>query len=422
MTKKVLTGTFLFFKNMNTLLEGFRAFAQEHQLLEDKGTVLIAVSGGLDSVVMAHVLYASRVRMAVAHVNFGLRGEESDGDEAFVAEWAKARGLPFHVTRFDTEGLCAEMKASTQMTARQLRYAWFDQLADEHGYSRIATAHHSNDVLETLLLNLSKGTGISGFHGILPKSGRLIRPMLFASRGDLEKYAHENGIRWREDRSNATTDYQRNLLRHEVVPVLKRINPNIEQSVLETAERLRLTEQFFMAQVEHIRQDVMKQRGSRWQISLEKLRQVPHFEIILYYLLKPFGFPYRRVKQVTRYLLGLSGRQAYSATHRLVHDRGSLWIAPKEEPRIAPLALEIGETTASKGDVFCIEILPKSAVTGYSADAWEGEFDADKLQFPLHVRHWQEGDRFHPLGMKGTKKLSDFFVDRKCSILEKRIL
>ncbi len=405
---------------MSTLLERMEAFITEQELCDPGGRLLLTVSGGIDSMVMAHLLTVAGYDCGVAHCNFSLRGEESDEDEMFVRSWAADRDLLFYAKRFDTERYAEEHGLSIQMAARDLRYAWFRQVAREEGYDRIALAHNRNDLAETFLINLVRGTGLRGLTGIRPRQGELIRPLLFARREEIAAFAREEGIRWREDSSNLSVKYTRNKIRHEIIPAFEELNPSFVDTVAATAARLAGVDSIFARYIEEVRPQFLVEHGGRLMIPLEKLRQAPAHAAILFELLSPLGFSPGTVGEILRALDSPPGKQFFSPTHRLIKDREFLIITPlaagEEEKRYyieegatgitEPLRLRLSYLT--RDEHFRIPASPDIAV-----------IDRDRITWPLVVRRWQQGDYFRPLGMSGMKKLSDFFIDRKLSLDDK---
>ncbi|MBK0401761.1 tRNA lysidine(34) synthetase TilS [Adhaeribacter sp. BT258] len=395
------------------MLEKIASYIKENKLAEASAKIIVTVSGGLDSVVLADVLHKLKYEIAIAHCNFGLRGEESEADELFVKKLAKKYEVPFYSEHFSTQAFADEHGLSIQMAARQLRYSWFEKLRQELGFDFIATAHHQNDTLETILLNLTRGTGLAGLHGIPPKNGNLIRPLLCMAKDDLYDYLVENRLAWREDASNETTKYQRNLLRHEVVPVLKKLNPNLEETIFQTSERIRGAEAIFERYVSEAKNRAVKETDEATYINVPELETSLSLATVLHELLKPYHFPFEKSKQIAANLHNASGTQFDSPTHHLVIDREQLVITPKDLRQFA--SYEISETdTELQADNFTIK-LKRVPAEGYKIPKGKkvAALDAALLQFPLKLRPWQEGDWFVPLGMNGKKKISDLLIDQK---------
>jgi tRNA(Ile)-lysidine synthase len=404
------------------MLDRFITYIGEKALFLPEEKILLAVSGGIDSVVMLHLFARAGFSFAVAHCNFGLRGEESDADEAFVKKLAKKYKVPVYTEQFETEAFAGREKISIQMAARVLRYEWFGKLLREEGYAYLATAHHLNDTLETVLLNLTRGTGIAGLHGIQPKNGRVIRPLGFADKEALYDFVVENQLAWREDSSNESNKYQRNLVRNEVVPLLRQINPNLEETMAQTVERIAAVERVFAARIEALRREVFRAENEVGFIDSEKLRREPEPVIELYELLKPYHFNYYQAVDIGQALDAEPGKRFDSPTHTLVKDRAQLVITPKS------LALyESGKLDRDqprfKNEVVKLEAQTLPAL-GYRIPGSPrmAALDLQTLYFPLRVRRWKEGDWFCPLGMTSKKKVSDFLIDEKIPLnLKERV-
>ncbi|KAB7728184.1 tRNA lysidine(34) synthetase TilS [Rudanella paleaurantiibacter] len=407
------------------MYDSFLEFINDQHLLQPTDRVLLAVSGGLDSVVMTDLMIRAGYAVGIAHVNFGLRGADSDADEAFVTQLAAGYNRPCHTTRFNTLTVAREQGLSVQVAARQLRYDWFEAVARGQGYTWIATAHHQNDVLETLLLNLVRGTGLAGLRSIPIRQGRIIRPLWFASRDEVRRYAHDRGLHWREDVSNASDKYARNRLRHQVVPVLEALNPDLITTFGRTIERLRAAESVLNETLATSWQACAREADGFWIMDLEQLRSKSEWAFRLSEWLKPFGFTYGQVQEVVRVVeAGQKGQVFRSATHGLWHDRAGLILAPLsvEVPFDYPLPPdETGRLLLPDGrqlNWFYQEV-PAGFVPRNVPDTSVGYLDADRLDQPLHIRTWRQGDRFQPLNMRGTKLVSDLLNDRKVSLPER---
>lgn len=396
------------------MLDQVRQFITENSLFNlEADLVLVAVSGGLDSVVLLDVLHRLGARIAVAHCHFGLRGEEADADELFVRKLAKQYEAPYHAEFFQTKAFAEREGISTQMAARLLRYRWFEQVREDNGYAVIATAHHRRDAAETMLLNLTHGTGLAGLHGIRAKHGHVVRPLLPCAKDDLYDYVVENRLIWREDASNDSPVYQRNRLRQQVLPVLRDINPNLDNTLAATAERVGGAEEIVRRYVEGLASQVRRDEAEATYFDLAPLAQAAAPALVLHELLRDFGFAWPVVKEIVAAFDAPAGRQFDSPTHRLVKDRGQLVITPRRLAQYGTFQLAEGQedlladglrlrATYHAGEGYAI---PRSRSTA--------ALDIDKLKFPLTLRRWREGDWFMPLGMKGKKHLSDFLIDQK---------
>ena len=400
---------------MLSMIDKFTAFIENKALFGPNDMVLLAVSGGLDSTVLAHLFAQSAYPFAIAHANFGLRGAESDEDERWVAALAERYQVPLHTHRFATKDYAHEHSLSTQIAARRLRYAWLEEVRTEHGYARVATAHHQDDQLETTLLNLVRGTGIAGLRGMLSRRGALVRPLLFAPRQALETYAQQHQLEWREDRSNASYAYRRNRLRHHVVPLLRQLNPNLLGTYERTRERLHATEQVLLAEVERVKKDAYREvEGDVW---LDKmvLRQHPQTTLILAELIRPFGFSYPQARDVAACLSGdaVAGQRFLSVRHILFVEREQLVIKQKTEEKLVTRAVRATDGRIEIPSLTLTFSLHPALNYPLPRQPQVAVLDADRLRFPLQLRPWQAGDWFFPLGMEHRKKLSDFLIDRK---------
>lgn len=395
------------------MLASFQSFILTHQLLRAPEPTLLAVSGGIDSVVMAHLFHQTKYPFAIAHCNFGLRGVASDQDEGWVRDLAQKYQVDFYAQTFDTSAHARSKGISIQMAARELRYAWFEKLCANHGFEQVATAHHSNDSLETALLNLTKGTGIAGLKGMAAAQGRYIRPLLFASKADIIAYAKAEGLSWQEDSSNAKDDYQRNLLRNQVIPQLKKINPNLEATFRSTTARLKQVSSLLDEQVATLRQQLCNQQGDNYHIAVKSMQGKSWAGVVLWELLKPFGFQFSVIQGLLAHNTA-TGTHIQSPSHYLYVDRGQWIITPKAPSNGSPVYTL--ETTTAQLDLphYTIQC-SKMSRSQYQlkADQSVAALDQAQLHFPLTVRRWQPGDFFYPLGMQQRKKLSDFLIDNK---------
>lgn len=394
------------------MLNAFLTFLNLHQLPTQRA--LLAVSGGVDSVVMAELFHRAGVPFGLAHVNFGLRGADSDGDEAFVRQLAQQYGVMVFTKRFDTTVFAKTYGFSIQLAARKLRYDWFNELLDSAPFDYVVTAHHRDDALETLLLNLTRGTGLAGLAGIPVWTGRVVRPLLSVSRAAIEQFAAENALPWREDRSNATDDYPRNFVRHHVVPLLRQLNPNLDETLGQTLDQLAAARRLLASQADALRVAAWRTNGDVHFLNIEKLRQTTEPLLLLHELLRPLNFRYHQSRMIWAAVDGPVGKRFHSSTHMLTRDRAALVITPKEAVTEAIFFLEKSDELVETPHFrlrFCVQTEEEIPFETNPAIA---RFDADALSFPLTLRRWQPGDWFCPLGMGGRrKKVSDFLIDAK---------
>ena len=397
------------------MLKDFVLYIKEKQLFNPSERLLLTISGGIDSVVLAELCHQAGLLFGIAHCNFQLRGEESEGDEAFVRKLAQKYSVAFHSQRFETKAFSHQNGLSTQMAARELRYKWFEKIRQEYNYNYILTAHHQDDLLETVLLNLTRGTGLAGLHGILPKNGFLVRPLLFATRDRIAHFLQQMQLTWREDSSNQTNDYLRNRLRHEVIPILQEMNPKVAVAVSELAERVRATEEIVAESMLLAAKEVILEENDSTWISYDKLKQhSAPLERLSHWLAK-YDFTYYQTKVIWESRNGQAGKQFFSTTHTLIADRNHWIITPTKKEQLLEFRLESeeGEINYPNG-LLKWEVI--NAVENVIAETNLNEIllDADALSFPLTLRLWQKGDWFCPLGMKGKrKKISDFLIDNK---------
>lgn len=403
------------------MLEDFKSFIESEKLFGSREKILLAVSGGIDSVVMLNLFYQSKFKFGIAHVNFKLRGKESDEDECFVKTIAEEYKVPCHSISFDTKPYAQQNKLSIQMAARELRYQFFEKIRKEQDYQHIATAHHLNDQIETLFINLLRKTGISGLRGMLPKQNFLIRPLLFAKKKDIVNYQKKHNLSFREDLSNFSNKYLRNKIRNQLLPVFEEFDKNYLDLLFENMIHLRESEQIYHQQIDTIRQNVQVDRPEKICLFINRLKKYFPLNTYLFELIKPYGFSYSQAKDIVRSLVGESGKMFYSNTHELLKDRNCLIIRKKHAEKIAsnvnidqftesivsPVKLKFSKATKNK----------KFTISSKNTIA---TLDFSKLKFPLYIRKWEKGDVFYPLGCDYKKKLSDFFIDRKVNLFEKQ--
>lgn len=395
------------------MLEAFQRHLANHFPFLSGKRLLIACSGGLDSMTLCSLLLRSGHDIALAHADFGLRGAESDQDRQFVESFCRQQNLPFFTAKFDTKAFGSEMKLSLQMAARELRYAWFAELLQENQWDFLLTAHHADDNLETFLINLSRGTGIDGLAGIPAVHGKIIRPLLFFSRSEIESYAKQQGLDWREDSSNASDAYLRNQIRHDVVPILKTIKPGFLDSFLETQTHLRESQSLIADAAHLVYKQVALELDDKILFKLPELKRLPNYRAYLYQWLKDFGFT--AWDDIYALADANSGKQVHAPEFTLLKDRDVLELFRRQELDRQVFTIE-KDAKAIENPIkmsFCrVAVISQTAPTRIFVDE-------EKLQWPLTLRKWQPGDRFQPIGMDGTKKVGKFFKDEKFSLHEK---
>ncbi|WP_443936553.1 tRNA lysidine(34) synthetase TilS [Pedobacter sp. MW01-1-1] len=392
-------------------VQPFKNFLALEALLQSGDRILLAVSGGKDSVLMVYLFQAVGIDFGIAHCNFQLRADESQRDENFVRTLAHSFGIPFYVTHFDTKKYAAENKISTQMAARELRYQWFEEIRASKGYEYIALAQHQNDALETVLINLTRGTGISGLHGILPKRDKLIRPLLFLTRKEINEVVEQNNLAFVEDSSNLSSDYVRNKIRLEVVPHLQEINPNLERTFAENSARFSEIEHFLESAVNKIANKIVSVRKDGIYIPLAEIDKLNPQKLLLFELLKPYGFVSSVVNEILQSGQKQSGKHFYSEKYEAIINRTDLILVARDTKELMNQYIHSDTEVISFGD-YRFE-MEQSASLNFERTPNKAFLNAHELIFPLVLRHWQNGDKFIPLGMKGFKKLSDFFIDEK---------
>lgn len=394
------------------MLSNFKAHIELNFPSLLKNRVLVACSGGLDSVVLTQLCHTIGVDIAIAHCNFKLRRVESDLDEAFVRQLAKKLGVAYFVTHFDTVGYVKEQKVSVQMAARELRYTWFDGLLKTNGFTKVLTAHHLDDNLETFLINLSRGTGIGGLTGIPEHTETLARPLLKYSRADLLAYANSNGFEWREDASNTDSKYLRNKIRLELVPVLKELHPNFLENFKNSTTYLGQSAGIAKNHVAQLQQVLFIQENGVVKIPISKLKELNPIEGYLYGLFQEYGFT--EWGNLEALLDAMSGKCIESKSHRLLKDREFLWLSPLEISTDEVIKYAVSVEDKKINLPITLEFL--DVVVRNENTSAIIYVDKNALKYPLRVRKWEKGDYFYPLGLQGKKKLAKFFKDEKVPV------
>lgn len=404
-----------------TLLQQFTEYNTAKRLANRKKKTLLTVSGGVDSVVMCHLFKAAGYPFAIAHCNFQLRGDESNGDEAFVKTLGDVYGVPVYVKQFDTKGYAESNGVSTQVAARELRYAWFEELRKEHGFNLIATAHHLNDSIETILFNLTKGTGIRGLRGIPQRQGNVIRPLLFATREEIATYLSENKLQHREDSSNASDKYTRNKIRHQVIPLLKEINPALEDAFAGKIDLFTQLETMYDKQVQKDAKRLFLKRGNDIYIPLVALRKTANAATVLFEYLKDYGFNTAQIDDLLAGVDSEAGKQYLTGTMRIIKDRRFYILTQLKEQHSAIHLLQHSDSSVSTGTSRITHTTGIAATdVKITADKNTALVDAALIKYPLTIRKWKQGDYFYPFGMKmKKKKLKKFLIDEKVPLNEK---
>lgn len=390
----------------------------------------MASSGGIDSMVLTNLLVRTGYEISIAHCNFHLRGKASDLDEKFVGDSAKDFQIQFYTISFDTKHYAAKNNISIQMAARDLRYEWFENLLKEQELQYLLTAHHADDNLETFLINFSRGTGLEGLTGIPAINGKTIRTLLPFSRKEIEQYAKENHILWREDQSNKETKYLRNKLRHDIIPLLKKLNPQFLDSFNNTLNHLDGSNQLVKDRIEELKKEIEIKEGENSKFKIQSLKLLRSPKAYLYEFLKEYGFT--EWDNVLELLNAQSGKQVFSKTHRLLKDRDYLIVSPlvienkQSKQFLIDDSLEnvnIGNSPSSAGSLVLnfqqLKAEKKNIPNVRKTNSNTVFIDKNMLKFPLLVRKWNNGDYFYPIGLQGEKKLSKYFKDKKMSLVDK---
>jgi tRNA(Ile)-lysidine synthase len=402
---------------MMNLKEKFKEFVKQQHLFNPKNKLLLAVSGGVDSVVLCELCNQTGFDFAVAHCNFQLRGDDSIRDEQFVEALAKKYNKPFHTTTFDTTAVSKAQKTSIEETARNLRYEWFEKIRTGNNYTFVVTAHHANDNIETVLMNFFRGTGIKGLHGILPKQNKIVRPLLFAKKEMLQAFATENDLDFVTDYTNAQNDFTRNYFRNELIPGLQKVFPAVEENMLNNITRFGEAEFLYNEALEHHMKKLIEVKGNEVHIPVLKLQQTKPLTTILFEIIKSYNFTAHQTEEVAALLQSESGKYVQSSTHRIIRNRKWLIVSPNKTDEAANILIEQGdkEIFFSEGKLSLILNNQFSIINNQLT----AQLDAAEIKFPLLLRKWKQGDYFYPLGMQRKKKLSRFFIDQKLSLTEK---
>ncbi len=416
-----------------TLLEKFKDYIKQQHLFNPKDKLLLAVSGGVDSVVLCELCKQAGYDFAIAHCNFQLRGDESERDEQFVRVLAQKYEVAFYSKTFDTKTVSQKEKKSIEETARDLRYRWFNELIGNTQLAKsneatathcplpiahwLLTAHHANDNVETVLMNFFRGTGIKGLHGILPKQNKIIRPLLFATKKQLLEFANENKLHFVTDYTNAANDFTRNYFRNQLIPSIQNVFPEVEENILKNIGRFGEAEQLYNQAIALLKSKLLEQKGNEMHIPVLKLQKVQPLASIIYEIIKDYNFTAHQTEEVVTLLQSESGKYVQSPSYRIIKNRKWLVISSNQtiaaqniliEEKDKKIIFEIGELQIEKHSTFDINHSPSIA-----------QLDTKEIKFPLLLRKWKQGDYFYPLGMQKKKKLSRFFIDQKLSLTQK---
>lgn len=390
-------------------------YISEHQLFEAGAKVIVGVSGGADSVALLDMLYSLKLECVVAHCNFHLRGAESNRDAFFVEELCEKYKLKYERIDFDTEAYAVQNSISIEMAARELRYNWFEQIRTIHLADRIAVAHHRDDSVETILLNLVRGTGIRGLTGISPQNGYIVRPLLCLGRDEILEYLKERKLSYVDDSTNNEDLYTRNKIRLNIIPLLETINPSAKEAIIRTAGHLAQVETVYKFYIEQAKNDIFKDN----RIDIKKFVQYIEPEAVLYEILAPYGFNSSTIRQIFESLISQPGKVFYSDTHKLVRDRESYILKKINNLSVESFTIHPEDKIISYPLKMSVEEIILGANFEITKDKDTIYIDKDKISYPLSIRKWQQGDWFIPFGMKGKKKVSDYFTDRKYSLFDK---
>ena len=402
------------------MLDRFQSYINRCNLIAEGDKIILALSGGIDSMVLADLLLKAKVQFVAAHCNFHLRGEESDGDEQFVREFTEKQGIQCFVKHFETEKYAAKHGISIEMAARDLRYAWFEDLRQQLHCTKIAVAHHADDQAETFFINLLRGAGLRGLKGMQPQNGVIIRPLLWASREQIRQYAIENQIKWREDHTNAENVYLRNKIRNQLLPVFDELHPEARQGLYKSLEHLASENELYRELLQEKLNQIIEHNG--------EIQSIPHSAFLilhssfqlLFEWLRQYDFNTDQCRFIYEAIGTGIGNQYCSPTHRVVIGRDDMQLSELKERTNEEIQIEIGEKEVVSPAHLCFSKLEQNVEFVLDKSPEVAQLDFDKIHFPLTLRHWRHGDRFHPLGMKGSKLLSDFFVDQKFTEWQKR--
>ncbi|HMR82444.1 MAG TPA: tRNA lysidine(34) synthetase TilS [Niabella sp.] len=404
------------FIKYNDLLDRFISFVHQNNLFTGKDRLLVAVSGGVDSVVLCHLCKRAGYDFGIAHCNFQLRAEDSTRDEKFVQALAGELGVPFYLVQFETKQYAEEKKQSTQEAARELRYKWFEKTRAEEGYDFILTAHHADDNIETVLMNFFRGTGITGLTGIKPINRKIRRPLLFAKRTQLEAYLKEHQLQFVQDETNLHDDYTRNYFRNTILPQISNVYPEVQQNLLNNMERFKDVEALYRNEIEHHQKKLLQKKGADFLIPVLLLQKTTAYQTVLLEMVKAFGFKASQLPELIGLLESQPGKYMLSSTHRVLKDRKHLVISALNEIPSAAVIIEGEGRYIFAGGILSVRVTSQEDILRNENTA---SINASLVEYPLILRPWRTGDYFYPLGMQKKKKVSRFLIDKKLSLAEK---
>lgn len=390
-------------------------FIEENNLINKETSVIIGVSGGADSVALVNALHNLGYECILAHCNFHLRGSESIRDEHFVESLASKYNLKLEKIDFATEQYAAVNSLSIEMAARELRYQWFEQLRNKHAAQAIVVAHHKDDNAETVLLNLIRGTGIRGLSGIKPVNGTVVRPFLCVSRSEILDYLDHSHLDYVTDSTNLEDEYTRNFIRLNVIPLLSKINPSVLDSINKTSLYLDQAEKVYTNAIQEQKQQLFIDN----KVNIASLLELPSPKAFLFELLSDYGFNENQVADIYHSLNAISGKFFLSKTHRVIKDRETLIVTPLPDEENEQYYINDVPSQTTHPIRLSFEVISDLSGFNFERDKSVAYFDLDKIALPLQLRRWNRGDRFYPFGMKGAKKISDYFNDRKFSLEQK---
>ncbi len=403
----------------HSLKQRFLQYIHRHHLVQKGNKTLLAVSGGADSMLLCELFYQSGLAFGIAHCNFQLREKNADEDADFVKQYAKEKEVPFHLIRFNTEEEAKNRKLSIEETARNLRYTWFEKIREEHGYHFIATAHHKNDNAETLLLNLFRGTGIHGLHGIPLKREKIIRPLLFLSKTEILNYFKTNNLSFKEDKTNKQSDYTRNFIRNEIIPLTESRFPHLIDNLNNNIQRFKESEILYNKALQNEINELIEQKEEEIHIPIRKLLKCTPLSTIAFELFKNYHFSYEQSKQIIALANSPSGKVINSPTYRLLKDRNWYIISPIESKHKQHILIAEEDKKVMAEDLKLLLSQKTRKDNFIPQNENIAILDYNKVDFPLILRRWKKGDYFYPLGMRKKKKLSRFFIDKKYTLNQK---